>query len=169
MNRKDTSNVAKRKKAPAKPMRYNAYFISPDGEIVPVPQRHIDLIESNPELFGLTGKYLDKIYKKHGEARGSECCARREFLKKIKNRGWIRVRIVFDMSSGKYMVNFDLDKYTESAKERIARFLKQMKLGKIQSAEYWIRNPGIKVWNECEGRIFQNQFYNHQSSPQATP
>jgi hypothetical protein len=157
MNIKNTSNVAKRKKAPAKSMRCNAYFISPDGEVIPVPNRHIDLIDANPEFFGLTEKYLDRIYKKHGEARGSECCARREFLKKIKNAGWIRVRIVFDVSIGKYVVNFDLNKYTESAKDRISRFLSQMRLGKIQSGEYWIRKPEIKVWNECEGRIFQNQ------------
>ena len=135
-------------------MRYNAYFISPDGEVIPGPERHIDLIDSNPEFFGLTEKYLDKIYKKHGEARGSECCARREFLKKIKNAGWIRVRIVFDVSSGKYVVNFDLNKYTDSAKTRITSFLRQMKLGKIQSAEFWIRKPDVKIWNECEGKVF---------------
>ena len=151
---KKMSNLIKRKKAPAKPMRYNASFISPGGEVIPVPQRHIDLIDSNPEFFGLTEKYLDKIYKKHGEARGSECCARREFLKKIKNAGWIRVRIVFDVSSGKYVVNFDLNKYTDSAKTRITSFLRQMKLGKIQSAEFWIRKPDVKIWNECEGKVF---------------
>jgi hypothetical protein len=154
MNIKNTSNVAKRKKALTKPMRCNAYFISPDGEVIPVPNRHIDLIDANPEFFGLTEKYLDRIYKKHGEARGSECCARREFLKRIKNRAWIRVRIVFDVAIGKYVVNFDLNKYTDSAKERISRFLSQMRLGKIQSAEFQIRNPAVKVWNECESWIF---------------
>jgi hypothetical protein len=161
MQIKNTSNVSKRKKVPVKPMRCNAYFISPDGEVIPAPNRHIDLVDATPELFGLTEKYLDRIYKKHGEARGSECCARREFLKRIKDKGWIRVRIVFDVSSGKYVVNFDLNRNTDSAKERIAKFILQMEQGKIQSGEYWIRKPGVKVWNECEGRIFQNLSYNH--------
>ncbi|MFA6293582.1 MAG: hypothetical protein WC637_17480 [Victivallales bacterium] len=141
-------------KIPDNPMCHNAYFISPEDKIIPVPMRHIDLIDANPELFGLKEKYLDRIYEKHEEARGSECSARREFLKKIKDSGWIRVRIVFDVTTGKYVINFDLNKYTDSAKERIARFLRQMKLGKIQSAEYWIRNPDVKIWNECKGQVF---------------
>jgi hypothetical protein len=154
MSIKKISKNAKHKKSPTNPMRYNAYFISPDGEVIPVPNRHIDLIDANPELFGLTEKYLDKIYEKHGEGRGSECCARREFLKKIKNMGWIRVRIVFDVASGKYVVNFDLNRYTESSKDRIARFLLLMKQGKIRSTEFWIRKPDVKIWNECEGKVF---------------
>ena len=158
MKIKKTSDIAKSEnnigKIPLNPLCFNAYFISPGGEVIPVPQRHIDLIDSNPELFGLTGKYLDKIYEKHGEAKGSECCARREFLKKIKDRGWIRVRIVFDTTSRKYVVNFDLNTHTESAKKRITKFLRQMKRGKIQSAGFWIKSPDVKIWNECEGRIF---------------
>ena len=133
-------------------MCFNAYFISPEGKIVAVPHRHIDLIDSNPELFGLTEKYLDRIYKKHGEGRGTECCARSEFLKRMKNKGWIRVRISIDC--GRYHSMFDLNKYSDTSKKHIRKFLRLMRQGKIQSARYWIRNPDVKIWNECEGKEF---------------
>lgn len=145
-------------------MCFIAYFISPEGEIIPVPHRHIDLIDANPEFFGLTEKYIDRIYKKHGEKRTSECCARGEFLKRMKNKGWIRIRIVFDREIRKYVVNFDLNKYSEDSKKHIRKFLRQMKSGKIQPAGEWIRNPDVKIWNECEG----HKFYSGESLAFAT-
>ncbi len=132
------------------PMCFDAYFISPEGKVIPVPKLHINVIDADPELFGLTKKYLDKIYEKHGEGRGSESCARREFLKRIKDKGWIRVRIYFE--SRRYVVKFDLNRYTEDSKKHIRKFLGLMKQGKIQSADLIIRYPDVKIWNECKVR-----------------
>jgi hypothetical protein len=53
---------------------------------------HVGLIIEHPELFGLTGRMIMDIYKKHGEAIGSESKAREELVGLAASNGWIRVR-----------------------------------------------------------------------------
>ena len=73
----------------------------------------------------------------------------------IKDKGWVRVRIVFDIANGRYVVNFDLNQYNASSKERVTKFLHLMKKELIQSSAYIIQNPDVKVLNECKGNVFE--------------
>ena len=53
---------------------------------------HVGLTIECPELFGLTGKMVMDIYKKHGEVIGSESKAREELVRLAAAKGWIRIR-----------------------------------------------------------------------------
>jgi hypothetical protein len=81
----------KRKRNP----RYaDAYWMSPDNKIMEVSDRHITLIVTEPETFGLTKAFIAKVHKKHGEPVGSEGYAREEIMAALIANGWLRARYV---------------------------------------------------------------------------
>lgn len=69
-----------------------AFFLSPDGHVVHVPQNHISTVIADPERFGLTREEIEASYEENGERVGVEGKARREILLKIIADGWIRIR-----------------------------------------------------------------------------
>jgi hypothetical protein len=69
-----------------------AYWISPNGEILPVDKNHIATVFDNPWCFGITMAYLESIYLKYNEPLRSENQARAEILKELFTKGWIRAR-----------------------------------------------------------------------------
>lgn len=74
-------------------MRYTAYWVSGQGDILPVPTLHIHLVVKYPERFGYTGSAIREIFKFHNEPLGHEGNARQEImLDLIVNRGWVRAR-----------------------------------------------------------------------------
>jgi hypothetical protein len=75
-------------------MRYKAYWIFPDGLILPVNGHHIDEVIKAPSKFGFTLRKIRSIYKKHNEKLYLEGDARIEILKTLLKRGWIRIRYV---------------------------------------------------------------------------
>ncbi|MDD5092731.1 MAG: hypothetical protein PHQ23_17670 [Candidatus Wallbacteria bacterium] len=70
-----------------------AFWISPDGEILSVRISHVDEIIRMPERFGLTREEAIAAYTRHGEPLGLEGSARDELIKRVCERGWIRIRI----------------------------------------------------------------------------
>lgn len=80
---------------PRKNSRYaDAYWMNPDNEIMEVSDRHITLIVTEPETFGLTKAFIAKVHKKHGEPIGSEGYAREEIMAALIANGWLRARYV---------------------------------------------------------------------------
>lgn len=73
-------------------MKYNAYWMSPKGEILGTDTRHINDVLSNPSQFGLTLNYVYSVYKKHKEKIGQEGNAREELMIDLMKKGWVRVR-----------------------------------------------------------------------------
>jgi len=69
-----------------------AYWISPDNYVIPIQATHIDLINTNPEKFGLSKDYIVKLHKKHKEHIGSEGHARNEIMTDLVKKGWLRLR-----------------------------------------------------------------------------
>ena len=69
-----------------------AFFISPDGLLIRVPQNHIGTVINDPGRFGLTMNDIQTVYERHGEPMGIEGEARKEILLKIIKDGWIRIR-----------------------------------------------------------------------------
>lgn len=130
----------------------NAYFISPDGEVIPVPERHIDLIVGNPVRFGFTPEYIKGLHDKHGESLGSEAVARRKLIEILKRRGWIRIRFTFDRDLGRIELMFDVDKMRSETKAHIMKFLHGVRRGIIQTAEHKVKNPFVTVGNEFNGK-----------------
>jgi hypothetical protein len=78
-------------------MKYEAYWISPDGKIVPAEDgaiSHIGMILKKPEFFGYTKEGILDLHKKHGDRLGQEGKAREEILKELLDKGWMRIRYV---------------------------------------------------------------------------
>ncbi len=73
-------------------MRREAYWITPEGEVVEVERKHINKIIGNPELFGLTFEKIKKVYDKYNEPLGLEGKAREEIMRKLILQDWIRIR-----------------------------------------------------------------------------
>ena len=74
----------------------DSFWISPSGkEIIPLDGTHISFIVSNPKKFGLTKDYIEETYDKYNEPMNKEGDARKEIIKEVSKRGWIRVRHYF--------------------------------------------------------------------------
>lgn len=67
---------------------------------------HIARVIATPEKFGLTTKEINVIYEKYGEDIRSEGNAREEIIKKVSEKGWVRVR--YYLTKGEYWsIQFD--------------------------------------------------------------
>ena len=70
----------------------DAYWISNKGKILPVKNRHINMIIKDPKSYGYTDKEIDDIYNKHKEPKGLEGKAREEIMTNLLKKGFIRLR-----------------------------------------------------------------------------
>ena len=86
----------------------DAYWLSPKGEIMPVDMRHILLIASNPERFGLSKEYIESIKEKYGaRALYGEGDAREEVMLKLMSQGWVRIRKVNGRQGSFWTIQLD--------------------------------------------------------------
>ncbi len=69
-----------------------AFWIHPDGYIVPVNVNHINTVIRHPAKFGFSRGKIEAIYRKHNEPIGSEKQAREEIIIALVKKGWIRLR-----------------------------------------------------------------------------
>jgi len=95
-----------------------AYWLSPYGKAIPVDERHITLVITDPEKFGLDADYIKSTYKKYKEKMNTEGKAREEIIVELMKKGWIRIR---------YVPNFDaytiqMNALNHAAKESIYDF-----------------------------------------------
>lgn len=72
--------------------KYQACWINPKGDIIPVTTKHINYIRDNPKEVGITKEDYIEIFKKFGEKFGWEGKARNELITNAMQRGWIRIR-----------------------------------------------------------------------------
>ena len=123
-------------------MRYDAFFISPDGEIIGVPDRHVLLISKEPETFGLTREHVEKIYAKHKENVGWEGYARNEIILDLLKKGWTRLR--FELTSGTWGIQI-FEELDADLLKNISGFLAKVSNGEVKSC--WKRNapPNIAI------------------------
>ncbi len=78
-------------------MKYEAYWISPRGRIIPVTGQvatHIRAVIKNPAQFGLSRETVQKAYRRHQEPLGLEGKARQEIMAGLLRKGWVRLRFV---------------------------------------------------------------------------
>lgn len=108
-----------------------AYFISPQGEIIRTPMKHITSVLTEPEKFGLNKEVIEFIYKRFGERMGQEGKAREEILKLLFNQGWTRLR--------RYGDNFwtvNVNKLTPKVKGYLSKWAQAMLKGKFGFQDY---------------------------------
>jgi len=72
----------------------DAYWISPTGKVLPVKQKHITEIVTDPVAFGFSQEEIEEIHEKYGEPLGVEGKAREELMNRLLKLGWIRIRYV---------------------------------------------------------------------------
>ena len=76
-------------------MKNEAYFIAPYGEIIPIGLgKHIDIIFENPNIFGYSKDYVKQLYKKYNEPLGFDGKAKKEIVRELLRKGWVRIRYV---------------------------------------------------------------------------
>lgn len=66
---------------------------------MPVTRSHIASVIADPELFGVTREYIERVYKAYGEPLGWEGVARERVIKELIARGFIRIRDYTDYVS----------------------------------------------------------------------
>jgi len=81
-----------------------AYWISPDNTIIPVPIRHIYTVFDYPEKFGLSLDYIKSEYNLSKEKYRIEGKARGRLFRKLFDNGWIRIR--YDANKHAWKINF---------------------------------------------------------------
>ena len=72
----------------------SAFFISPSGKLIDTGagSKHINMIISYPDKFGLTKKFIEDTYEKYNEKMGIEGKARNEIMILLIKQGWTRIR-----------------------------------------------------------------------------
>jgi CRISPR/Cas system CMR-associated protein Cmr5 small subunit len=106
------------------PLKYEAFFITPENFLVPVKRNHIDVICDHPEIFGFTIDHVKDIFHKYDEPLKSELQARKELLKEIFEKGFIRLRFKTKEDSYWEIELLSLD--CEKQKEQISAWAKKM-------------------------------------------
>jgi len=102
--------------------RLDAYWISPDGKALSVPQTHIDMIHKAPQKFGESKKSLSKEYEKYGEVERTEGKAREKIIIRIMKRGFTRIR------EHKLGWSIEVWKLTDKVKKQIYGWAKKVKV-----------------------------------------
>jgi hypothetical protein len=69
-----------------------AWWISPKGEIINVPTKHISVVIDNPTSFGFDDDFIEFIYDTYNEKIGQEGTAREQIMLSLFKNGWIRIR-----------------------------------------------------------------------------
>jgi hypothetical protein len=95
----------------------NGFWVKDDTVYDVTFGSHVGLIIERPGLFGLTGKMIMDIYRKHGEVVGSESKARDELVRLAASNGWIRVR---RYSTPRDFFSIQTDDTTKRSKDIIA-------------------------------------------------
>ncbi|HEY9162853.1 MAG TPA: hypothetical protein VIS94_17385 [Desulfomonilia bacterium] len=73
-------------------MKNEAYWIDPEGAILPVGRTHIQEIIDMPERFELTTDEVKLEFLKESEPVGHEGKARNRIMLALIKKGWIRIR-----------------------------------------------------------------------------
>lgn len=73
-------------------MNSPAFWISPDGYIIPVDRNHINTVIKYSEKFGYPVNKIKSKYTKYKEPVGLEGKARHEIIIDLVQNGWIRMR-----------------------------------------------------------------------------
>jgi hypothetical protein len=135
-------------------MNYHAYWISPDGVIIPViGGHHIAQVLSNPDQFGFKREELESCYEKYGEPYGLEGKAREEIIRLLFKNNWIRLRYYPENDLWKV----EISGFTDRQKEYIRDWCLRMMKG-----EYGDKVSGfteIKVIDEKSGMVFYGNFF----------
>jgi len=136
-------------------MRYDAFFISPKGEIKEVPIRHIVAIVKEPKFFGLTIEYVKTVFKKHNEEVGWEGYARNEIILDLLKDDWIRLRFFAKSGTWRLQIHEELN---DNLQSNILKFCQEIKKGEITNSMHRTADPQIEIHNTKENSLFKGSL-----------
>jgi hypothetical protein len=136
-------------------MKHNAFFITPQGKIVPVPALHITAIVNNPPLFGLTTAAIEKLFAKYNETIGTEGKARNEIILTMLKQNWVRLRFEPAIAAWRLQI---FEKLNAQLKKNIQSFLTELQQGNITNNSYKLANPDIEIYNTLHKTIISTQL-----------
>ena len=132
--------------------RYKAYWISPGGDIIPVPGKHIGEVVRTPKRFGFTPEYIRSIFQKYNEPLGFEGKARQVLMRDLIERGWVRLR--FQLRP--YGWRVQLLRLDEANKSMLLTWEKQENIStQDKNIEFYVTTGNGKE------RIYTTFFSNH--------
>jgi hypothetical protein len=138
-------------------MKYEAYWISTRGTVVPVQHTHIETVSGDPRRFGLTTREIQAVYDKHSEKIPHEGYARAEIMAGLMKKGWIRIRHRKRGDS----FTMELAGLTESAKRRLKKWAsgitgKEAKVPICTGYQIIDILSGAEVGNSTLGQLVKN-------------
>jgi len=136
-------------------MRYDAFFISPEGKILAVPDRHIVRIIKDPNLFGLTLDHINAVYKKFNEDVGWEGYARNEIILNLLKIDWVRLRFFIRSGTWRLQIHEELN---ETLKNSILIFCQELKKGNVTNQMPRTSDPHIEIHDTKENIISNNSL-----------
>jgi hypothetical protein len=116
-----------------------AFWIGPDGDILPVHGSHIGEVIRDPARFGMSRAEIEVAYAHHKEPLGLEGQARECIIRYLVTRGWIRVRL--------YRAHISVQVFTMSdamTKERLKTLLR---------CPSWTGDSKIRVASQKENTV----------------
>jgi hypothetical protein len=114
-----------------------AYWISPEGNIHEVPNKHINFISQHKEMFGLSEQDYYSRFDKYKEPYGFEGRAREELMRKQFSNGWIRCRY----RPVHYYWIIELYELSENARLYLSRWAKYIsEQGELDNTNVLINN-----------------------------
>jgi hypothetical protein len=99
----------------------SAFWVSPNGDIIPVEATHISVLIKTPELFGLTPTEVNDAYQNHNEPLGFEGKARVELIRCALSKGWIRIR-----HRPRTGWTIELEELTPAAREQLSKWARRV-------------------------------------------
>jgi hypothetical protein len=137
----------------------SAYWISPNGEIIPVTTTHIDEVIKNPTIFGYTDEEIKDIFSKFDEPVGLESKAREKIVVDLVKKGWVRIR-----SYGNKGFSVNIQKLTSRIKDYLFDWSVRLTSpeGLFGAKEKDLYSP-IKLETFVDGNIINMTFKDMQS------
>ena len=147
----------------------DGYWLKDNGNnIIDIIQikytKHIDVVNDNPEKFGLDKSFIQSVYDKYNEPYGMEGKQREEIILQIYNLGWIRIREYDNYNKIKNIIKKFVEEYIVYGKI-LKLFEKQKKRFPNRTFSEYIN--GIDIYlkiNDLNGYNQNINVYEYQKS-----
>ena len=106
-----------------------AFFISPKGDIIYTPTKHIESVLRYPEKFGLDRDFIEYIHDFYNEKLGQEGKAREQILLSLFKKGWMRLRRYRSFWS------INVKMYSNKVKDYLQKWASLLIKGKLEFRE----------------------------------
>jgi len=137
----------------------DAYWLSPNGDIIQVPSHHIDIVRENIDVFNLTQEYIDGVIEKYGvqELRDGGK-GRNKIMLKLIDSGWTRIR--YNARKNEEFWNIQIQNHSFNYSNIIDNLYKWA--DKMIINNHYSKNDSVIISDTRHNIIFGNILYTKQ-------